>query len=432
MGIFAIYAFYLFLFFWVINKKTDFIYLIPIFGLGMDMSFNYFGGFSLPAYIRGIIFLLFFINARKYITANPLFMPFYLFFWWITFLLVQSGEFLYSFKAIIQVIFSMLVFIVAYNFFNSGEKIKRLLHSLFWVLVIALLATSAGYLFGIGQSFDYLSKYDEEEDIIGLLGSSGLYSPGVVICLLPLIYQSDPPKYQKILLPFISVVLFIFMILTIRRTVILIPIVGMLGLLIFNRKKAKIITILLSVAVLMIISYPLYDQVLTKRFEKREKSGRFEEDFYKTEQRYVENLEMIEKIAKFDEPAKVLFGIGNNIFAENITEGAIARRMYHTDPAKLFYGVGLVGILIYSMIYFYLFNKIRKIPNSKVYSDYKAAAFAIFLILVFVSINGSINIITYRSIAFLLLGAILGHIRYLRYSEKLEYYKSNQDLLNKA
>ncbi len=412
MGEIILYAFFLFLFYWSIKQKAAFIFFIPFFGLGMDMSFNFFEGFSTPAYIRGIIFLIFFISARKYITGNRFFIPFYLFFGWIIFLLTQSAEFMYSFKAVIQVIFSMLTFIVAYNYFNTQQKLFRLLHSLFWVLVVAIVATSLGYLFGIGQSFDYLSKYDEEEDVIGLLGSSGLYGPGIVISLVPLILKSNPPKYQRWLLPLLSMVLYIFMLLTIRRTVMFIPLVGLIGFLLYTRQRVKMLRFFGIALTILLVSYPLYENVLLKRFEARKNTGRFEEDFYKTEQRFLENVYIFEQISSFNEPAKVLFGYGNNLFAENIENEKITGRMFHTDFAKLIYSVGLFGFLLYLSIYLALYRKISRIPNIKAYSDYKAAALGLFLISVFVSFNGSVTIITFRSIFFLLLGAILGYIRH--------------------
>lgn len=417
MGEIILYSFYIFLFYWVLKKKVEFIYFIPFFGVGMDMSFNFFSGFSVPAYVRGVIFLLFFIYARRYFTVNRLFLPFYAFIGWMLFLLLQSGEFMYSFKAVIQVIFSMLVFIVAYNYFNTAEKLNRLFNSLYWILLIAILATAAGYLFGLGQSFDYLSKYDTEEDVIGLLGSSGLYSPGMVIALLPLLLKLVKKPWIRVTLPLASIILYIFMILTMRRTVMLIPVVGILGYFLYSRRRLKFIRYLGIAAAILLLTLPFYESILLKRYETRKNSGRFEEDFYKTEQRYLENVYMLEKINSFDDPANIVFGIGNNIFAENIQQGKITGRMFHTDFAKLFYSVGLFGIFVYLALYITLFNRIRKIPTTARYADFKAAAMGIFLISVFVSFNGSVTIITFRAMFFLLLGAILGYVRRARLLE---------------
>jgi hypothetical protein len=313
----------------------------------------------------------------------------------------------------------MGIFIIAYNYFDTFQKLSRLLKDQFWILIIAIIATAVGYVFGIGQVFDYQGKYDEEEQIIGLLGSSGLYGPGVIIALLPLILKLKLKKYQKILFPLVSLVLFVFMVLTVRRTVIFIPIVGLIGFMIYTRRKAKMFQLLGLAIAALILGFPLYENVLMKRFEAREKTGRFEEDFYKTEMRYIENKSLMEKIEKFEEPAKIVFGIGNNIFAENISNGRITGRMYHTDIAKLIYSVGLLGILLYTSIYIAIFRRIINIPNNRLYSDLKSSALGLFLISVFVSFNGSVTIITFRSINFLLLGAILGYIRSARRNEKL-------------
>jgi hypothetical protein len=427
---YIIYLFYAFLLFWVIKKKIAFIYFVPFFSMGMDMSLTYLPSFSWPAYIRAIVFFLFYFYCRNYFKLTKSSLYFYLFFLWMLLLLFFSEEFLYSFKFVIQVVFSMAIFILAYNHFTTKEKLNLLLKNLFWILVIAIIATAVGYVFGIGKVFDYQGKSDTDVQIIGLLGSSGLYTPGIVLALTPLIIKTNLKKYQKILLPFLIVILYIFFLLTVRRTVILIPIVGIVGFFIYSKRKVRIIKYLIFAFLLLILISPLYESILIKRFEARQNLGRFEDDFYKTEMRYVENVDLIETLTKFEDPAKILFGFGNNIFAENIKDNKIVTRMYHTDITKLFYGVGLFGLFIYLLIYIMLFNKIRNIPNNNQFLLYKSAALGLFLISVFVSINGSITIVSFRSLNFLLLGAILGYVQNTRYKEQLLYIKGKEKQIN--
>jgi len=374
------------------------------------MTFSYYSGFSTPAYIRGIIFSLFLFFGRKYIRINRTSFPFFLFFIWIIFLMFLSNEFLYSFKYVIQVVFSMSMFIIAYEFFDSKEKLFHLLKGLYWILIITIIAVAIGYIFKIGQ-IGYQAKDQEEEPFIGLLTFGGLYAPGTVLAITPLILKTDLSSLQRKLLPFVVVVLFIFLLLTVRRTVILIPIIGLLGFLLYSKHKFKILGYSFLVIAFLFALLPLYEDILSSRFKVRENAGRFEEDFYKTEMRYIENIQMIEDIGKFENPTKIIFGIGNNIFAENITDGQVSGRMFHTDIAKLFYGIGIFGIIIYLLIYFKLYLKIRNIPSNGYLNDYKSAALGLLLISLFVSINGSITVISFRAANFLLLGAILGYVK---------------------
>ncbi|QKG78801.1 hypothetical protein [Tenuifilum thalassicum] len=193
-----------------------------------------------------------------------------------------------------------------------------------------------------------------------------------------------------------------------RRTAILIPIIGLIPHLIFSKYKNQILKYLLLFFTILLISFPLYKDVLLERYELRAEKGRFEKDFYKTEARYIENVEMLDEISKFDDPYKVLFGIGNNAFAEAISNGQVVRRMYHSDTAKLYHSVGLFGLFFYFSIYLILLKEILKIRNVKNNNHFKIAALGLLFIQLFVSLNGSITIITFRTVSFLFMGAFIG------------------------
>jgi hypothetical protein len=104
----------------------------------------------------------------------------------------------------------------------------------------------------------------------------------------------------------------------------------------------------------------------------------------------------------------ILFGIGNNIFAEHVNNGKIVRRMYHSDSAKLVYGTGLFGFALYLVIYGQMLYLILKIPRVKILNEYRTGALVVWIISLIVSFNGSITLVTFRSLSFLLIGTFLG------------------------
>jgi hypothetical protein len=397
----------------VLKMKREFIYFIPIFNVLADVSFNYFEAFSAPTILRAAVLMLFILMFREQLVKMDVLRSMYLFFLYITVIMLFSDEILLSFKSVVQVILSMSVFIAGYKYITVYQRYRRLLEALVWIIITGLIAASVGYIFNIGRALEYTAgtEYKGEPEIIGLLGSGGLYGPALALALLPLIIQNRKKNMPLWFLWLISAGLYIFIILNVRRTAILIPIIGFVSYLIFSRAQVRVIRYLILFSVTLAILAPVYRPLLEKRIEARAERGRFEKGFMKTESRYIENLRLFQQIREFDEPMAIITGIGHNIFAEHIENGKIVRRMYHSDTAKLAYGAGLIGLLLYFVVYGQLLYMILKIPRIRVLNQYRAGALTLWTISFFVSFNGSISLITFRTMSFLLLGAFLGMAR---------------------
>lgn len=405
------YIFFTIALFFVVKKRTEFIFFLPIFNVIADTSYAYFIGFSLPTILRALVLTIFLLFSYPHFKIKSIAIPFYVFFIYVGIMTCLSEEIAYSVKGVYQVLLSMSLFMVGYGIIINLNRYERLLRSLTWIVIFSVVVTLMGYLFGIGKELEYTARdsFGNDEDNVGLLGSGGLYTPGVILALTPILFRLNLKIVYKRVLYFSLFLLYVLILLNVRRTAILIPVIGSLGFLFYASYRRKVLTYASVLVVLMLISFPFYAGYLIKRFEIREAQGRFEEDFYKTEQRYIENIKMFEDISQFKEPAKIIFGLGNNIFAEHVQNGVIVRRMFHSDSAKLFYGVGLFGMMLYITIYIRLFYEISKIPvTRKILIELKAAALGLIFIQIFVSLNGSLNLITFRSVTFLLLGAVLG------------------------
>ena len=405
-----IVIFFLAAFVLVSRMKRDFIYFIPIFNVLADISFNYFEALSAPSVLRAIVLIMFLFLFRDQIIRMNVLKSAYLFFFYILILMFFSGEMLVSFKAVAQVILSMTLFYAGYRYITDYLRYRKLLESLIWVIMAGFIAAALGYIFDIGRTLEYTTtaEYKGDPEFIGLLGSGGLYGPALALALLPVIAQKRFRNIPPWILWALSAGLYIFIILNVRRTAILIPIIGFVTFLLFSRAQTRILRYLILFSVTFALLAPVYRPILEMRLEARAERGRFEKDFLKTESRFTENLDMFQKVKEFDDPLEILFGIGNNIFAEHIEDGKIVRRMYHSDTAKLVYGAGLTGLILYLVIYGQLLYMILKIPRIRILNEYRTGALAIWIISLFVSFNGSISLVTFRTMSFLLLGAFLG------------------------
>lgn len=344
----------------------------------------------------------------------------FLFFLLMIILLFFTEDFTHSSKLAAQVLISMMMLFAGYSVFLIHKGFDNLILNLKYIIYFAIIASLFGYLFNIGRSLEYTfnSKSGLEPENIGLLGSGGMYVPGVVIGLLPLILKVHNRKSEKIFILGTAIVLYVFILLNVRRTAILIPILGLLGFFYYSSPKIRLrIFYYLGIGFLILLaSYPLYSKVLDRRVEIRSERGRFEKDFYKTENRYQDFEDMINSIVSFEQPAKVILGIGDNLFVDNYAYGNTSGRMIHPDIPKIFYSMGLLGLLLYFLIYLSILREILKIPSIGVLKDIKAGCFGLFIISVAISVNGSITIFSFRTFIFLLLGAFLGYSQRLKSS----------------
>lgn len=396
-------------------KRKNGIVWIPIFYVVLDSSFSFFPSLSIVTYIRPIVFLFISLFLIEKIKFNWLNRYLFIFLIYTLVLVLFSSEIFYSFKGYSQVFISMMCFPLGYLYFDSTDKLRILNRSLFYVILYSVFSSAIGYLFGIGRNFDYDSISDPES--IGLLGSGGLYSAALAIGLIPMLLTTVTRPFWKWVLYISSFAAYVFILLNVRRTAILIPIVGLLTYAWFAPRKSRIFMGVVFIGFLLILSSPLYLDKLISRYNVRAEKGRFDEDFYKTENRYEENIYLISTVFSFDDPLTSL--VGNKIYSSGRTDDVLTR-MYHSDSANLLAGTGIIGVFLYIMVYiaFFRFPRFCKNSNNQKIGLYKTTYYSLLLMSLFVAMNGSLMLVSLRSIIFLYMGAMLS----LMYREKQIVY----------
>lgn len=404
MMIYLYYGLFVFFALLLIRLKKNFIVLLPIFNVILDTSFNYFPTLGIVTFFRPMVYLVLFLFVYKKITYNPITKPFYLFFGYTLILVLFSSQIFYSFKGYMQVFISMMCFIIGFIYFTDRGKLNSLNKVALAVMVFTVFSSVMGYVYGIGTILEYTAK--ENPETIGLLRSFGTYSAAVVIGILPLVLSSFRKPFWRWIVFGSAIAVYVFILLNVRRTAIGIPIVGLLTYAWFIPNKSKIFSGLIVAALVLFVLSPFYFDTLSTRYMVREESGRFDEDFYKTEGRFVENISVFSDVFAFNDPIRSFFG--SQIYASGREdEGNI--RMYHSDPASLLAGTGIIGFLLYVYLLVKVFNFRKRFKNfsSPHFRLYKATFYSLFYILLFVSLNGSLLVVTMRTIIFLFLGAIL-------------------------
>lgn len=387
-------------------RKKHYLTWLPIIYIILDSSFSYFLTLSVVTYLRPVYFsilLIFFLREIKY---NSVTGPLYIFLMYTMFLAIFSQEFFYSVKGYMQVFISMMAFPLGLIYFNNILKIDHLNKSILLLIVFSVIVTAVGYLFDIGKSFDYDRKTSLQT--IGLLGSGGMYPAAFAIGILPFLQTSFKKPGLRWILYVSAIICYIFILLNMRRTAILIPVVGLLTFAWFIPNKKKIISVIILLTGVIVMLSPFYKDTLISRFEVREGKGRFEPDFYKTEGRFIENVEVFSQAFSFKDPVRSL--VGHNIYASG--RGEKEYRMYHSDSASLLAGAGIIGMILYLLFYIRLFRLSRYLKNSVLHDRkiFQTTYLSILFMSIFISLNGSMTLVTIRTIIFLYLGAIISFV----------------------
>ncbi|MDF1549849.1 MAG: hypothetical protein P1P88_18625 [Bacteroidales bacterium] len=311
----------------------------------------------------------------------------------------------------------MLTGVLGFFYFDSTEKLNKLSKVLIISLFASSLFTFLGYAFGIGRVLEYTIFSEKlEEESVGLLGSSGLYSAAFIIGVFPFVISFINKKWMKWIGISLAVITFVFILLNVRRTAIAIPIIGLTIYTLYIPNKGKVISSLTAAGLLLLLLSPLYADKLFERFTYRQEQGRFEKDFYKTEGRYLETTIVFEEVFSLSDPFLLLFG--ERIFASGWKKGERLPRMLHSDVAVLLYGTGIIGFINYLLIYTKLFKIIPlKFSKNKVISHLIGSFYAVIFISILASLNGSLQLVSLRSLIFLFIGIII---------RQYQIYKHNQ------
>jgi O-antigen ligase len=318
-------------------------------------------------------------------------------------------------------------FFIGIKYFQEKDSIMIFFKGMALMLFASVILSIVGYIWDIGYSFQY-SK-DEDMGGTGMLVGGNLYVVSIAIVSLIVGYSNntiEAPRFHKNAILVFILVAYILILLTMRRTAILLPPLGLLVILLYNKRILKdFLKYILVFWIIGFISFPLYNDLLFKRYKAREDLGRFEEDFYETESRYLETKRVFGKVFSFEDQIYSFFG--HNVLAGG-WEGGVARRMDHTDHAQILGTTGIVGAIIYILLYlkflsyFWKFRiKIKSFRENRIrLNNLNSLYLSVILISLATGINGSIFIITFRTIVFLTLGALVGYISKEIYRNKKE------------
>lgn len=361
---------------------------------------------------RAIITIIFLIIYFKFYFSTLIkdFKPIFLFFILVLILIPFSSKIITSLNGSIKIIITYSMLPIGFYFFKTRKALERLNNSLFWVIFFVVINFILANIFQIGHTS--YSKY--AEFYAGGFHVGALNTLALCLILVMFIYKSIDIKKKGMLFVLIPLLL-IFLVLSMKRAPIFASFLGLIIFFWYSKVKGTIIKIILAFATLIILAYPFYAHILEEQLFSREKQLQI--NVIEKEKRYLEIGMVTDDIIYSSDLSIFLFGkeIFNTI--GNYAGGTFGPRALHTDIALILNSTGIIGFVLFIYIYFFIFNKFRKLEKNAdrfisqddiLYLSLKPLFYSLFIVSLAISFSEGILAVTYRSVLFIYLGAIMG------------------------
>ena len=271
----------------------------------------------------GILFVIvtiyYFFRDYKSI---KLFTTLYLLIIYLYCLIAFSSNFLYSLSNLASTTIWILILPISFLVIDSLPKFKKLINSIALIGALYILNIIISTLFNIkGKS------YSGEIFDVGNVFTEGLNSMAYLLTAAPLILYLNP-KHKRLIIV-LSVIIFILVLVQLKRISIIAILAGLLVNLFFSRNRINILFGLIISSLFLFIAYPLFESTLQKQVKVRER--RLSTQNFEEEGRYQETFVVLDEIVYSGNPALLFFG--KEVFNSpgNYANGRYGRRMLHND-----------------------------------------------------------------------------------------------------
>lgn len=319
-------------------------------------------------------------------------------------------------KNVLKSLLPFLYFGLAVCFIKSKNDLNKMFRIMFIMSVLFLINIAVSNVFNLGGG-----SYEENEELYiqtGSIYSEGLNSIAYFLLLVPAMLRLYPfkNKLYRVLFIAISIICLILLILILKRGALSVVISGYMVIFLVSgiRLKGKFIQFAFISLLAMIITYPMYQNILESRLNVRQE--RLSTDAIETEGRYLENEVVINDIIFSGNIYWLFFGHDVLNSSGNYGDGSFGLRQLHNDYAQILNGSGIVGLSLYlllniSILMFYIKQK-RKLIRMNLYTNedhiLNTLFYAYFLSFFILGASGTMSSMLYPVIRYSFLGAIIG------------------------
>jgi hypothetical protein len=304
----------------------------------------------------------------------------------------------------------MLVYMLAYRFFDGSGQFHKLLGYYKYLFILLLLTIVLSNLLGIGQTGYGEDPAAEESVFFGSIGVNITKLLIIPILIAPVYLFNIKGKLNKAVSIILILTGIIITIIAFKRSSTL-GLIG--GALVYAllMKKSKIVKPLIYLVIIAYVSFPLYKDYLFNSFEARKGQLYYvskEAESMEQEARYWETANVINAL-KEDDLIHTFFG--SEIFNEFDYFNVV--RMLHIDYNVILNGSGIIGLFLFLIIYYYIIKKAwfyRRKAKDEHTRLISISVISIIVYAMFMSIGGSVRAFDFRGPIFIYAGAALGFL----------------------
>ncbi|WP_439183620.1 hypothetical protein [Carboxylicivirga taeanensis] len=385
---------------WGLEK---FIFYLPLFLLVLEVMQGYVsipGIGTLRALIVAACAITYYVRKPEKIGSYS---AVWLFLFYVFISVLRSTRYSEAFQNYIRVFDSLIMLPLAYEACKDGRDLKYFFDGIVLMGIVFMLNGIICATFKIGTN-PYGGSF-----VMGSIVINKLYSGSYFIILFPLILFFR--RYNRFVIPLFVVtgIIFIELVLMLRRTAIALPLIGLCVMFVFTQRKAKFILTLVVGVTLAFLAYPLYGDILMDSMANREHVFGEHANSIEEEGRYIESVAVTtERLGNDVSYWTFLFGKEALNSKGNYYHGLLGHRPIHLDYNKLIHGLGLIGTLLYLLIYIQIILKFiiayRNAKKTPIVVELHGMFWAILLTSLAVSSIGGFYELTFRTIIFMFLG----------------------------
>ena len=320
---------------------------------------------------------------------------------YLSFSILTNTNIVSNIPTFVGVIFSLIMYPLAYTYFYSPEHYERLSH----IIIILLFVLGVHFIWA--QVFQVGTIPYESNGVSTYLGGGGVQQTFIMVYLLlfiPFIIIVYPQKFRWFeLLAIILSIIPIFLIF--RRGAIFGLMLGVLAYCFFTFRKGNVVKLVLAGTVVLIALFPLYLDRIEPMLERR--------TINPTDFEAVEAIGRTQEIIVWSPYWMEQKGTMHILFGSELydyQELAGGTRSLHSDYATYLVGAGVIGFALYfsviGFIWFDFYRSAKKIKSKVRRRELLAVMASLTIAYMVISYSGQYYVISALSTIMLLFGVM--------------------------
>ncbi len=354
------------------------------------------------ASVRGIVLIFIILIAWLKEPHDKIYTPFIFYSLFILLMIPFASDPFESVRLSSKALITLWAFPIFYVYsYLYTEKV--IIKNILIMSAILIINYAVSSWLGIG----YSPYIESSEFLVGNLADSWLTYTFTLFLYIIILKTKNISTPLKIVYLLMFSLLVVQLLLGLKRTAILVFFFGIAIYLFLEKLNIRLIITYILGFIFILFMINRYSDVLEDRISARgdRLEGKYK-DIIETEYRYLESIVVWEKILSFNNVPESLLGLEAFNSRFNYDTSIFGDRPLHIDYNLIVNTTGIIGLIFYLYIFFYIYQRYRERSIFLEYK-YRELFLVIFIAQFLASIGGQMLSVTYGSIKFIFLAIAL-------------------------